>query len=253
MFIIILIFFTLLKSVFNFLIKGGTILSSVFFVKLNKYSLTRILRLISLRNKSGGINMLIEKKAAASSRLDMRKIVIIGLLSAITVVLSLTPLGFIPIPPINPTIMHIPVIIGAILEGPFVGAMLGLVFGVTSMFKALTQPTIVTFPFLNPLVSVLPRIIIGITSYYSYKILKFKSQSLRIGIGVFVGSITNTVLVLGAIYIIYLDRYASAIGLSTSATGLALLGVIFTNGLPEAVISILICVPVIQMLKKIRK
>lgn len=197
--------------------------------------------------------MLIQKKISTSPGLDVRKIVVIGLLSAVTVILSLTPLGFIPIPPINPTIMHIPVIIGAIMEGPVVGAVLGFIFGVTSLFRALTQPTIVTFPFLNPLVSVLPRIIIGVTSYYVYNILKLKSQSLRIGIGVFIGSITNTIGVLGAIYLIYLERYANAIGLSKSATGLAILGVVFTNGLPEAVISVLICVPVIQMLKKIRK
>ncbi|MDF2674180.1 MAG: transporter component [Clostridiales bacterium] len=197
--------------------------------------------------------MLIEKKTSTTSRFDVKKIVVIGLLSALTIVLSLTPLGFIPIPPINPTIMHIPVIIGAILEGPLVGAMLGLIFGITSFFKAIMQPTLVTFPFLNPLVSVLPRVIIGFASYYAYNLLKFKSQPLRIGIGVFIGSITNTIGVLGAIYLIYLERYAEAVGLSPSATGLAILGVVFTNGLPEAIVSVLICIPVIQMLKKMRK
>lgn len=197
--------------------------------------------------------MIIEKKAFTSSGFDLRKIVIIGLLSAITVVLSLTPLGYIPIPPINPTIMHIPVIVGAILEGPLVGAMLGLIFGITSFFKAITQPTVVSFPFLNPLISVLPRIIIGLTSYYVYNILKIKSQAIRIGVATFIGSITNTIGVLGAIYLIYLERYANAIGMSTSATSYAILGVVFTNGLPEAIISVLICIPVIQILKKIRK
>ena len=197
--------------------------------------------------------MLIEKKVSTTSRFDTRKIVVIGLLSAITIVLSLTPLGYIPIPPINPTIMHIPVIIGAILEGPLVGVMLGLIFGITSLFKALMQPTLVSFPFINPLVSVLPRIIIGLTSYYAYNIFKFKSQPLRIGITVFIGSITNTIGVLGSIYLIYLQSYAKAINLSTSATSMALLGVGLSNGLPEAIISVLICIPVIQILKKIRK
>lgn len=197
--------------------------------------------------------MLIEKKVSTTSRFDVRKIVVIGLLSAITIVLSLTPLGYIPIPPINPTIMHIPVIIGAILEGPLVGVMLGLIFGITSIFKALMQPSIVTFVFLNPLVSVLPRIIIGITSYYVYSILRIKSQPLKIAIATFIGSITNTIGVLGSIYLIYLQSYAKAINLSASATRMALLGVGLSNGLPEAIISVLICIPVIQILKKTRK
>jgi uncharacterized membrane protein len=65
--------------------------------------------------------------------------------------------------------MHIPVIIGAIMEGPVVGGLVGLIFGLFSIFQALTNPTPVSFVFLNPLVSVVPRVLIGITSYYVFK------------------------------------------------------------------------------------
>ncbi|HZJ99371.1 MAG TPA: ECF transporter S component [Tissierellaceae bacterium] len=102
-------------------------------------------------------------------RLDIRKLTVIGVLGAISVVLGLTPLGFIPIGPTRATIMHIPVIIGAIVEGPIVGAFVGLIFGLSSIYQAITAPTPVSFVFLNPLVSVLPRVLIGITTYYTYK------------------------------------------------------------------------------------
>lgn len=102
-------------------------------------------------------------------RLDIRKLAVIGVLGAISVVLGLTPLGFIPIGPTRATIMHIPVIIGAIVEGPIVGAFVGLIFGLSSIYQAITTPTPVSFVFLNPLVSVLPRVLIGITTYYTYK------------------------------------------------------------------------------------
>ena len=68
--------------------------------------------------------------------------------------------------------MHIPVIIGAIMEGPVVGGFIGLIFGLFSIYQALTNPTPVSFVFLNPLVSVIPRILIGIVSYYVYNALK---------------------------------------------------------------------------------
>lgn len=100
---------------------------------------------------------------------DVRKLTIIGVLGAISVVLGMTPLGFIPVGPTRATIMHIPVIIGAIMEGPIVGGLVGLIFGIFSIYQAITAPTPVSFVFLNPLVSVLPRILIGITAYYSYK------------------------------------------------------------------------------------
>lgn len=103
--------------------------------------------------------------------LNVRKMAVIGILGSISIVLGMTPLGFIPVGPTKATIMHIPVIIGAILEGPAVGATVGLIFGFFSIFQAVTMPTPVSFVFLNPLVSVVPRVLIGITSYYVYKAL----------------------------------------------------------------------------------
>ena len=105
-------------------------------------------------------------------RFDVRSMTLIGVLGAISIVLGLSPLGFIPIGPTRATIMHVPVIIGAIVEGPVVGAMVGLIFGLFSLFQNITNPTIVSFAFLNPLVSVFPRVLIGITSYYTYKAFK---------------------------------------------------------------------------------
>lgn len=104
-----------------------------------------------------------------SKYLNIRRLTIIGILGAITAVLGMTPIGFIPIGPTRATIMHIPVIIGAIIEGPVVGAFVGLIFGLFSIFQAVTAPTPVSFVFINPLVSVLPRILIGILSYYAYR------------------------------------------------------------------------------------
>ena len=108
--------------------------------------------------------MIKEKKV-----LPVRKMAIVGVLGALSVILGLTPLGFIPVGPTRATIMHIPVIIGAIMEGPVVGGLIGLIFGLSSMFQAATNPTPVSFVFLNPLVSILPRVLIGIVAHYIYK------------------------------------------------------------------------------------
>ncbi|HLR36316.1 MAG TPA: ECF transporter S component [Tissierellales bacterium] len=105
-------------------------------------------------------------------RFTLRKLVITGILGGISAILGLTPLGFIPVGLTKATIMHIPVIIGAIMEGPLVGGLVGLIFGLFSMFQALTNPTPISFVFLNPLVSILPRVLIGIVSYYVYKLFK---------------------------------------------------------------------------------
>ncbi len=71
-----------------------------------------------------------------------RKIVIAGVMSAIAIFLGATRLGFIPwFTGTSITIMAIPVIIGAVLEGPVVGMATGLLFGLFSLLQAAIAPT----------------------------------------------------------------------------------------------------------------
>ena len=177
-------------------------------------------------------------KLRQKKKTDVRRMAIIGVLSAISIMLSMTPLGFIPIGPTNATIMHIPVIIGAIIEGPLVGITVGFIFGATSLLKALTMPTITSFAFVNPLVSVLPRMFIGIVAYYVYKLtIKFTKNVFVSGwITGVIGSLVNTAVVLGMIYILYGARYAEALGESASAAKTLILTLVATNGIPEAIV-----------------
>lgn len=64
-----------------------------------------------------------------------------ALLMALLAVLGFTPLGFIMVPPVSITILHIPVILGAVLFGPGCGALLGFEFGLISMVRAIMAPT----------------------------------------------------------------------------------------------------------------
>lgn len=186
--------------------------------------------------------------------LSVRKMAVVGMLSGISIFMGLTGLGFIPIPPVKLTIMHLPVIIGAIIEGPVVGALVGLVFGLFSMYQAIVAPTLISPIFYNPIVSLVPRVLIGIVAYYVYAFLKnkLKKQGLAISISAILATLTNTVGVLGFIYIIYLDKYAEIAGISTNAVAGALGGVAFTNGLPEALLAGFVTVPVVLAIKKIK-
>jgi uncharacterized membrane protein len=198
--------------------------------------------------------MFVERKVSKPLLFSTRQITNIGMLSAISIILGATPLGIIPIPPLGATIMHIPVIIGAILEGPLAGAMIGLIFGVFSLIKSITSPTSpAAFVFMNPIISILPRMLIGITSYYAYKIIKIKSNSVRIAVGALVGSFTNTIGVLGLIAVIYLHRYAEALNMSVPAAKSLILSIAGFSGVPEAAISILVTAPVVLIAKKIKK
>ena len=107
------------------------------------------------------------------AKFSPRQIAFAGLLGAITVVLGATPLGFIQIPPISITIMHVPTILAGIIHGPIVGGVVGAMFGFFSMWQA--QASINPMDkiiFSNPLIAVLPRVLIGIVAHYVFKLSK---------------------------------------------------------------------------------
>ncbi len=128
-----------------------------------------------------------------TSVLSVRKIVITGILAAIAILLGVTRLGFIPVPNIsgNATIMHVPAILGGVMEGPIVGALIGTIFGLFSFLQA-TSPI-----FKNPLVSIFPRIWIGVVAYYAYVGSRRAFGEIpALAIAGVLGTLTNTVLVL---------------------------------------------------------
>ncbi len=163
-----------------------------------------------------------------------RKIVVTGVLGAIAVLLGLTRLGFIPwVTGASLTIMHVPVIIGAVLEGPLVGVGIGLIFGIFSMIQAAVAPAGPTDVwFTNPILSVLPRVLIGPVAWLVWRGLKRWPTAGLIAAGI-AGSLTNTIAVLGVIGLLNLVPWA------------ALLPIAIANGLPEAVAAALITLAVV--------
>ncbi len=121
------------------------------------------------------------------------RIVVAGVLAAITIVLGVIPgIGFIPVPNItaSATIEHVPTILGGVLGGPVVGMITGLVFGLISFFRS-TTPI-----FKDPLVAIVPRIFIGLTAWLAYAALQRFNKSVAAFVAGITGAVTNTVLVL---------------------------------------------------------
>lgn len=205
---------------------------------------------------------MLNTRGVGNSREQVRKMVVIAMLSGICVFLGLTGLGFIPLPLFKLTILHLPVIIGAIIEGPMVGASIGLIFGLFSIYQNITTPTIMSPFFYNPMVSIIPRVLIGIFSYYVYSFIKnkLKNHKLSIIAAAICGSLTNTIGVLGTIYLFYFKDYANILisngrinESSMKNVSIALLTIIGTNGLAEALLSALIVSPVIIAIFKMQK
>ncbi|WP_334329444.1 ECF transporter S component [Companilactobacillus sp. HBUAS59699] len=186
------------------------------------------------------------------------RIAILGILMAIIFVQSLVPfLGFIPTGFINITIIHITVIVAAIVLGPKDGAIVGLVWGLGTMVRAFTSPTSIidTTVFTNPIVAVLPRVIVGLVAGYVYLALKnrFKKRVVAMGITAGIGSLTNTLLVLGLMRIMYASALSQAYTTQTDLLNKLLLVIVGTNGLPEMIAAVIIAPAISAAILKANK
>ena len=172
----------------------------------------------------------------------VRKIVIAGIMGGISIFLGWTHLGFIPwFAGASLTIMHLPVIIGAVLEGPLVGLVIGLIFGGFSLLQAAVAPSgPADVWFVNPLVSVIPRLFIGPVAWIIYRAIRnIREVPALAGAGI-AGSLTNTILVLGVLGLL-------------GKLGWKLIGTIaVVNGIPEAIVAAIFTVAVIVAYKGIR-
>ena len=153
-----------------------------------------------------------------SKKMNVKKLVLAAVFIAIIIVMTAVPYtGYITYLPggIAITTLHIPVIIGAVFLGWKYGALLGGVWGLTCVVKAYLNPEAGNIPFQNPLVSVLPRIIVGIVAGLVFALVagRYSNKSpeeqaarrrmaqrdreiLAAGAAALAGTLTNTVLVL---------------------------------------------------------
>lgn len=197
------------------------------------------------------------------------RIAVTALFCGMILLLSFTPIGYIQLPLIKATIIHVPVIIGSILLGPRIGAGLGFFFGLTSLYSNTFSPSLLSFAF-SPfipvpgtgngswealLIAFVPRILVGVVPYYFYhaaeKTLKAKNNILPLALSGLAGSLTNTILVMNLIYFLFRDAYGRIEKIPADKIYPAVLAVIFTNGIPEAAAAAVLTAAVCRALFKI--
>lgn len=194
-----------------------------------------------------------------------------SILLAIEMLVCFTPLGSLPIGPLVATLAHIPVIITAINLGIGAGTVMGFFTGIFSLivwswfppspiiafvFTPLYQPG----NFWSLVICLVPRVLIGTVSGAVFKLLHHFAEKnnvvdvisyLTAGI---LGSLTNTILVLGGIYVFFGIPYAEANGIAFELLFGAIMGVIATNGMLElalgGIFAYFICKPIRKFILK---
>ena len=151
------------------------------------------------------------------------------------------------------TIMHIPVIVGGIVMGPMYGGILGLVFGLLSMYKATTAATSVVDQAFSPFLSgapvqsiimcIVPRVLLGVVAALLFRALekRIKSKGLAIAISAAVASVMHTVLVLGCLWALFDSLPLKSVFLT----------LVTVNGFSEIAVAVIVAVGVCRPLLRL--
>lgn len=174
----------------------------------------------------------------------------LAMLCGLLLVMGMTGIGFIPLPVIKATTMHIPVILGAVLLGPAAGGVLGAVFGLCSIWVNTTTPGLLSFAF-SPFMSteglsgVLKslwialgcRILLGVIAGWLWRLMKkiTKQDYIALPVTAAVATICHTLLVMGSIYVLLAQQYAQAKNVAITAVFGLVMGTVTASGIPEAI------------------
>lgn len=181
---------------------------------------------------------------------NARYMVTLAMFCALLLVMGMTGIGFIPLPVIKATTMHIPVILGAVLLGPAAGGVLGAMFGFCSIWANTTTPSLLSFAF-SPFMSTegLPgvlkslwiglgcRILLGVIAGWLWRLMKkiIKKDYIALPVTAAVSSLCHTILVMGSIYVLLAQQYAQAKNVAVTAVFGLVMGTVTAAGIPEAI------------------
>ena len=175
--------------------------------------------------------------------LRTRKLVVTAMLVAIVLILVFSGLGYIPFLVFAITLYHIPVIIAAQAEGWGTGLIVAFMFGATSLYKALTSPAGLYTPlFINPLVSILPRLLIVPAVMLGLRLFR-RNRRLSWAASALMGTLANTVFTLSAITVALLVA-PGAVGLEAGTAVTVAIGAVWSSSAVNSLLECALAVPV---------
>ena len=204
--------------------------------------------------------------------MDTRYMAMLAMLCGVLLVMGMTGIGFIPLPVIKATTMHIPVILGAVLLGPKAGGILGAVFGMCSIWANTTTPGLLSFAF-SPFmtteglsgvakslwIALGCRILFGLIAGWLWKVFGklLKNDYISLPLTAATATICHTLLVMGSIYLLLAQQYAEAKNVAISAVFGLIMGTITASGIPEAIIAAILVTVIgrtlLHMMLRIKK
>lgn len=160
------------------------------------------------------------------SSVNLRSMVLLALFIGIELMMQISGLSFIPVGPLHMSLLTIPVALGAMLLGPWQGCLLGTVFGLCSLWQAITGASPMTGFFFSQvsafhtiILCVVTRALMGLLTGLIFKAVRKvdKTNTICYFVGGIAAPLLNTLLFMGYIVLVfyntsYIQEKAAALG-----------------------------------------
>lgn len=182
-------------------------------------------------------------------------------LAAIILLMTFTPIGYIPIGPVKMTLLTLPVAVGSIVLGARSGLILGTVFGLTSFYTCFGMDVFGNIllginPFFTFIMCVIPRVLCGFLPALIYKGISkngTKNTLLAMPVAAASTAIINTLLFISALWLLFNNHLPELLGTNNIFTMFATIAGV--NGLIEIAVNIVagtaICKPLTIVKKRL--
>ena len=185
---------------------------------------------------------------------NIQKLTLCAILTAIVIILQLLG-AFIRLGPFSITLVLVPIVIGAAMNGPLVGGWLGFVFGLVVLLSG-DAAAFLTVNEIGTIVTVLAKgILAGLFTGFTYKLLEKVNTYLAVMVSAIVCPLVNTGIFLLGCKLFFMDtitEWAASAG-SSSVGAYMILGLVGANFLVEMAANVVLAPSVVLLLKAGKK
>ena len=177
---------------------------------------------------------------------NTKKLTSVAILMALTVVMQFVSGMLPPIGGFSLSLVLIPIVLGAALHGPSVGALLGATFGAVVFINCMTGAdpggamVFQANPFLCFLVVMGKGVLAGFSSGLIYESLEHKNGYLAMLFAAIACPAVNTGVFISCMFTLFKDVLAAWAGGSNVVT-YVLTGLVLANFIPELIINVIVC------------
>ena len=178
-----------------------------------------------------------------------KTIALLGILTGLIILMAFTPVGYLRVGVVSISFLMIPVAVGILAKGPWAGAALGTVFGITSFVQCFGMDAFGTYlasknVFFTFIMCVVCRALAGLCAGFIYKLITklTKNVLVRSSLTGLSAALFNTVFFVSALILLFGKAVVSeATGLSAELTFFALFAAIVgINAVLEAIASFIV-------------